>query len=88
MLSDLLDRDSIHKRLCLIFPEGTPHRSYCTRELAASTVFAALYVGAVEGEEVFFGPKHVYRMTDKQAARTVVVQFEIPATRILARSVP
>jgi BsuBI/PstI restriction endonuclease domain/BsuBI/PstI restriction endonuclease HTH domain len=70
MLPDLLDWDSVHKRLGLIFPEGTPHRNYCTRELAASTVFTALYVGAVEGGEVFFGPKHVYRMTDKQADRT------------------
>lgn len=70
MLPELPDRDNIHKRLQLIFPEGTPHRNYCTRELAASTVFAALYVGAVESSGAFFGPKHVYRMTDKQANRT------------------
>ncbi len=69
MLPALLDRENIHKRLALIFPEGTPHRNYCTRELAASTVFAALYVGAIEGTERMFGPKHVYRMTDKQAQR-------------------
>jgi hypothetical protein len=70
MLPHLLDRESVHKRLQLIFPEGTRHRNYCTRELAASTIFAALYVGAVENANVFFGPKHVYRMTDKQANRT------------------
>lgn len=70
MPPDLLDRDGVHTRLKAIFPEGTPNRNYCTRELAASTVFAALYVEAVEGTGIFFGPKHVYRMTDKQAART------------------
>jgi hypothetical protein len=69
-LPDLLDSDGVHARLKLIFPEGTPNRNYCTRELAASTVFTALYVGAVEGTGVFFGPKHVYRMTDKQSERT------------------
>lgn len=70
MLPDLLDRESIHRRLRTIFPEGTPHRNYCTRELAASTVFSAIYIGAVEGNEIFFGPKHIYRMTGKQAERT------------------
>jgi BsuBI/PstI restriction endonuclease len=70
MLPDLLDWDGIHKRLAEIFPVGTPHRNYCTRELAASTVFTALYVGAVEGSGIWFGPKHVYRMTDRQAERT------------------
>jgi hypothetical protein len=66
----LLTREEIHKRLQAVFPEGTPHRNYCTRELAASTVFAALYVGAIQGADIFFGPKHVYRMTDRQALRT------------------
>jgi hypothetical protein len=70
MLPDLLDRQSVHKRLALIFPEGTPQRNYCTRELAASTVFVAIYIGAVEGTDIFLGPKHVYRMTNKQAERT------------------
>ncbi len=28
-----------------------------------------LYIGAVEGSGRFLGPKHVYRMTDQQAAR-------------------
>jgi hypothetical protein len=69
-LPTLLPREEIHKRLQAVFPEGTPHRNYCTRELAASTVFVALYVGAIEGSDIFFGPKHVYRMTDRQALRT------------------
>lgn len=82
MLPDLLDWDDVHKRLGLIFPEGTPHRNYCTRELAASTVFAALYIGAVEGAQIFFGPKHVYRMTDKQAERTDDASRERFASKI------
>jgi hypothetical protein len=68
MLPDLLDRADVHKRLGAIFPDGAPHRNYCTRELAASTVFAALYVGAIDGTGTFFGLKHVYRMTERQAA--------------------
>jgi BsuBI/PstI restriction endonuclease domain/BsuBI/PstI restriction endonuclease HTH domain len=83
VLPDLLDRQSVHKRLHLIFPVGTPHRNYCTRELAASTVFAALYIGAVENSDVFFGPKHVYRMTDRQANRTDNISRARYASKIL-----
>jgi hypothetical protein len=78
----LLSRQEIRERLQFIFPEGTSHRNYCTRELAASTVFAALYVGAVEGADVFFGPKHVYRMTDKQAMRTDAASRSSYASKI------
>lgn len=62
-------RELVAERLPLIFPEGTPNRIYCTRELAASTVFAALYIGAVEGVNTYLGPVHVYRMTVEQAAK-------------------
>lgn len=61
-------RDLVIERLPLIFPEGTPNRGYCIRELAASTVFAAFYIGAVEGSGRYFGPVHVYRMTEEQSA--------------------
>lgn len=60
-------RELIGERLPLIFPEGTPNRTYCIRELAVSTVFAALYIGAVEGSGRFLGPVHVYRMTGEQS---------------------
>jgi hypothetical protein len=66
----LLSREEIHERLQLIFPAGTPSRNYCTRLLAASTIFVALYVNAVEGTGVYFGPKHIYRFTGEQAALT------------------
>jgi hypothetical protein len=66
-----------------IFPPGIPHRNYCTRELAASTVFAALYIGAIEGSGIWLGPKHVYRMTNKQAARTDDASRDGYAAKIL-----
>lgn len=69
-LPPLLAVSEIHARLQLIFPEGTPHRNYCVRQLAASTVFSALYVGAIQSSGSYFGPKHVYRMTDVQAGLT------------------
>lgn len=67
-LPPYISRQDILDRLPGIFPEGTPHRSYCIRELAASTVFSMLYIGAVAGTGVWAGPKHVYRMTVEQAA--------------------
>lgn len=68
MLPPLLDIAEIHQRLLVIFPEGTPQRGYCTREMAARSVFVMLYCGAVEGSDHWIGPKHVYRMGDAQAA--------------------
>ncbi|MDP4572201.1 BsuBI/PstI family type II restriction endonuclease [Pseudomonas sp. LPH60] len=67
MLPPFVPRDLVAERLPVIFPEGTPNRTYCTRELAASTVFTMLYIGAVEHTNVRLGPVHVYRMTDLQA---------------------
>ncbi len=63
-------RELILERLPDIFPEGTPNRNYCIRELSASIIFTMLYIGAVEGAEVYLGPVHVYRMTHEQAALT------------------
>jgi hypothetical protein len=59
----------VAERLPLIFPEGTPGRGYCVRDVAASTVFTMLYIGAVEGSGCWLAPKHVYRMTDRQAVK-------------------
>lgn len=69
LLPPYASRDLVAERLPLIFPEGTPNRTYCVRELAASAVFAALYIGAVEGSTRYLGPVHVYRMTNEQAAK-------------------
>lgn len=69
VLPPYVSRDLVAERLPLIFPDGTPNRSYCIREFAASTVFAALYIGAVEGSGRYLGPIHVYRMTQAQAEK-------------------
>jgi hypothetical protein len=74
MLPPLLDITEIHRRLQSIFPEGTPQRGYCTREMAARTIFVMLYIGAVEGSGVWMGPKHVYRMGDTQSGRRADVE--------------
>lgn len=60
----------VAERLPLIFPEGTPNRTYCIREMAASTIFTMLYIGAIEGSGTYLGPKHVYLMTDEIAGQS------------------
>lgn len=67
-LRPVLPRSEIHTRLQDIFPEGSPNRNYCTREMAASVVFTLLYIGAVDGSNRYAAPKHIYRMSDEQAA--------------------
>lgn len=66
-LPPYVTRELIHERLPLIFPEGTPNRTYLIREMAASTIFTMLYVGAIERNDTFIGPVHVYRMTTEQS---------------------
>lgn len=67
ILPPYISRSEIHKRLQVIFPDGVDNRNYCVREMAASTVFAMLYVGAVHGTNEWIAPKHVMRMTREQA---------------------
>jgi len=69
-LPPLLPVPDIQERLEKIFPEGSPNRSHCTWEIAAKTVFVMLYVGAVEGENIWLRPDQVTRMTDEQAQKT------------------
>lgn len=85
VLPTYVTRDTIAERLPLIFPEGTPNRIYCVRELAASTVFAAIYIGALEGTGRYLGPVHVYRMTDEQAAMADDLQREAYAETVLTK---
>ncbi len=66
----LVEVPEIQNRLKLIFPEGTVNRNYLTRELAAKTVFVMLYIGAIEGADVWARPDQVTRMTDSQAEKT------------------
>ena len=67
-LPPYVSKEVIAERLPMIFPAGTENRNYCVRDLAASTIFSAIYIGAIEGTARFFGPVHVYRMTAEQAA--------------------
>ena len=61
--------ETIQERLRRIFPEGTPHRNYCVRDMAARTVFVMLYVGAIADEDRWIRPDQVTRMTDEQASK-------------------
>ena len=69
LLPPLLSVERIQERLFLIFPEGTTSRNYCTREIAAKTVFVMLYIGAIHGTNVWMRPNQVTRMTDTQASQ-------------------
>lgn len=60
----------IAKRLPLIFPEGTEHRNYCIREMAAKTIYVMFYIGAIEGLDRWLRPSQVTDMSDSQAAVT------------------
>lgn len=73
----------VQERLPIIFPEGTAERGYLTRDLAASTVFVALYIGAIDGTGVYLGPKHVYRMSDEQAELTSLGEREAYARDVI-----
>ncbi len=63
-LPPLLERAEVARRLRLIFPEGTPERDKCVRDAAAATVAAFLYIGAVEGADIWLNPVHVVRLGD------------------------
>lgn len=58
----------IAERLPEIFPEGTEHRNYVIRDMAARTVFVMFYVGAIAGTERWLRPSQVTDMSDEQAA--------------------
>lgn len=68
-LQPLLSVPEIHARLQKIFPNGTPNRNNCTWEIAAKTVFVMLYLGAIEGQDIWIRPDQVTRMTDQQAKK-------------------
>lgn len=56
----------IQDRLLAIFPEATVDRTYLTSIMAARTIFVMLYINAVEGEDTWLTPKHVYKFPEKQ----------------------
>lgn len=69
-LPPLIPVGNIQTYLAEIFPEGTAHRNYVIREMAAKTIFVMLYVGAVEGTGRWFRPAQATLMNDAQAALT------------------
>ena len=69
-LPHLLPVPEIHERLLAVFPEGAANRNFVTREIAAKTIFVALYIGAIEGPPYRLRPDQVTRMTNAQAALT------------------
>ena len=71
MINDaVLTREQVRERLLQVFPPGAAFRANVTNPVAASTVFTALYIDAIEGSDEWLGPKHVYRMTEEQATQT------------------
>jgi hypothetical protein len=66
----LLSRKEVQARLLQIFPQGMAKREHLVWPIAASTIFTALYIGAIEGAEIWLAPKHVYRMTVEQSEKT------------------
>jgi hypothetical protein len=88
-LPTYVPRELVQERLLAIFPEGMPVRTYCVSPIAGSTVFAMLYVGAVNGTGRYLAPKHVYRMNDDQAALTSdAARLEYASETMKPRSVP
>lgn len=57
----------IAERLPIIFPEGTEHRNYLIREMAAKTIFVMFYAGAIEGSDSWVRPSQITDMTDEQS---------------------
>lgn len=70
MLCPVPQLSVIAERLPQIFPEGTEHRNYVIREMAARTVYVMFYAGAIEGSDNWIRPSQVTDMSDTQAATT------------------
>jgi hypothetical protein len=68
-LPALLRWQDVHARLPLIFPEGTPDRAVLVREMTAKTIFVAIYIGAVVGNDRWLAPRHIVQMSDALAAQ-------------------
>ena len=60
----------ILRRLPSIFPEGTEHRNYVIREMAAKTIFVMFYTAAIHGSDRWIRPSQVTAMSDEQSLLT------------------
>lgn len=63
----LLPIEQIRQRLAAIFPDGVPNREHIVRPNTARVLFCSLYIGAIEGTDRWFAPRHLYRMTNELA---------------------
>jgi hypothetical protein len=77
--------EEIRQRLRAIFPEGVPNREHIIKPHTARLVFASLYIGAVEGNDRWFAPRHFYRMTDA-VSRTSNAQARLDYYKKVPRS--
>ncbi|RAP59668.1 BsuBI/PstI family type II restriction endonuclease [Oleiagrimonas sp. MCCC 1A03011] len=68
-LPDVPPLELIKERLPLIFPEGTEHRNYVIREMAAKTLYVMFYTGAVGGLGRWVRPSQITDMSDGQAVK-------------------
>lgn len=88
-LPPMLARDAARERLGVIFPKGSPFAEWVTRAVGGDVLFAMLYVGAVEGSGRLLAPKHVYRMSNDQAAMTSdAARLEYHLETLKPRAVP
>jgi hypothetical protein len=69
-LPPLLTIEEIQARLAVIFPEEFPDRTILVGIMAARVVFVCLYGGAIEGQDRYMRPSHVYLFTEEQAGLT------------------
>lgn len=74
VLPPVLPLAAITDRLSIIFPVGVPQRRFIVRLGTARVIFCALYVGAIEGNDRWLAPRHVYRMGDVQGGRTTAAE--------------
>ena len=63
----LLPVEEIRDRLLAIFPDGIQNRQHIIKPNTARVVFCSLYIGAIEGTDRWFAPRHLYRMTEELA---------------------
>jgi hypothetical protein len=85
LLSPLPSLSTVSERLELIFPEGTEHRAYLVRDMAARTIFVLFYLDAVKGTGKWARPDQITRMTDQQSAKTDEAARLAWAERSMAR---
>lgn len=70
----ILPLSALKRWLPKIFPEGTAHRNFVVREMAAKVIFVMLYTSSIEGTGRWFRPAQATLMTDRQAGSSAEAQ--------------